>query len=201
MKKAILVLTLFLVAAMPAYAKQHSSDFGFTMDIPDGWLVLGREEVKKNPDLFNFDNPQLSGMSKDVIADIRDKVQSGQVELYMHSGVGSDSFTNNVNVIKQTGQIPTNAAGVKKDCDAMPDAYAQAFGKPIKFYQCELRTVAGLNSIFVVNDGGVDGTIIVQYQIQKSDNVLLVITGTFTNQTLSRERPGFEAMVRTFKIR
>ena len=71
MKKAMLVLTLFLVAAMPAYAKQHSSDFGFTMDIPDGWLVLGREEVKKNPDLFNFDNPQLSGMSKDVIADIR----------------------------------------------------------------------------------------------------------------------------------
>lgn len=42
MKRPILILVLSPLLATAAYAKPHASGLGFTIDVPDGWVVLSQ---------------------------------------------------------------------------------------------------------------------------------------------------------------
>ena len=45
-------LVALVMAGSPAYAGDYTSSFGFGISVPDEYLVLTRDEVQKNADVF-----------------------------------------------------------------------------------------------------------------------------------------------------
>lgn len=202
MKKFPHILLIFLqCVCLPAFAANHISSFGFSMDLPAGWTVFSQQEVKDNPDLFDLTkNPIFSKMDPNVVQMIQQKLQSGSIELYFHYGVGSATFTDNINIIKQIEQIPPDTAGLQKLCAELPAELSQAMGQETTIYQCSLTKVGGKNTLFLEFGGAVQQTRSVQYQIQKSGNIAVIITGTFTAETLEKERATLAQMMQSVKF-
>ena len=58
MRRYTLVVLVIFIFVTPVYGKEYQSSFGFTIDIPEHWLVLTRQELKENPDLFALGSDQ-----------------------------------------------------------------------------------------------------------------------------------------------
>ena len=200
MKKLSFVALASALFVLPAFAGQHTSSFGLTLTLPDGWTAYGKQEVKANPDLLNFDKPGLSKADPNLIRQIKAKVEAGQLEMFMHDGVGNDSLTDNVNIIKEAGAIPNTKEDLKKMCADLPGEFSSYFGHPVDLYQCDLTTVAGKDAMLIEFDGALQGSRSIQYQIESAAGVTVIITGTFTNETLEQERSVFLGIVRSIKF-
>lgn len=201
MKRSALILLALSYVSLSAVAANHVSNFGFSMDIPSGWSVLGQQEVKDNPDLFDFtNNPALSNMDPTIRQILQQKIASGSIEFYFHTGVGHPGFTDNINVVKMLAQIPTSDGDLQQTCSQVQPYLSKALADDIKVYQCSLTKVGGKNAMFLEFGSEAKQTRSIQYQVQKSDNVALVITGSFAMETLVQERAGFTAMMQTLKF-
>jgi hypothetical protein len=200
MPRTLIGILLFILLTATALAVQHTSGFGFHVDIPTGWLVFSQEELKANPDLFDLDSPALKKINPQMLEQISDKIKSGSIEIYINPSAGSTTFADNINTLKQIGQLPVNPADTKTLCAQIPDELSQAFGKLIKLYQCKHTMVGGRSAMLMEFDGVIDNTRSIQYQVQKSDNVLLIITGTFKLETLEQERPVFSGIAQSIRF-
>jgi len=145
------ILTLLIFVSL-ASGETHHSSFGFSIDIPSHWLIMSGEEIKKNPDLFNFDTGAFKNADKNFLQQIKNQVAQGKAELYFNKKTSDSYFLDNINVSKGFGRIPQNNSEMKKECDNLPSEFAKLFGKPIKFYSCELKKISGLNVFFIEYD-------------------------------------------------
>jgi len=203
MKRSIPVLMLSSLLAAAAYAKPHASGLGFSMDIPDGWLILSQAEAKRNPGLFDPARPEFAGMGKDGVASLKAQVEGGAMERYLHTGVGSSGFTDFITVIKDQGQVPAADADVKNTCGDLADeltAEALDAGKAAQLYQCGPIMVAGRAALFFVEDGSDPGTKVIEYQVQQSAGQILILGGTFATPVFDQERARFDAMVNSITM-
>jgi hypothetical protein len=200
MKRYTLVVLLIFIAITPVYGKEYKSSFGFTVDIPEHWLVLTKEELKENPDLFDFDKKRFVNLDKDLLKSIDSKVKSGQVEFYFNQKTSDSSFADNINVIKQIGKIPENNTQLREVCNPAPKQFSSFFGREIKVYQCKLVDINDLKSLFLEYDGALEGTRTIQYLIQKSPGVQIMITATCKNSVLDTIRKEFNRIVLSIKM-
>lgn len=200
MPRTLIGILLFILLTATAFAAQHTSAFGFHVDIPASWLVFSQAELKANPDLFDLNSPELKKINPQLLEQISDKIKNGSIEIYFNPSAGGPTFADNINTLKQIGQLPMSAADTKTLCAQLPDELSQAFGKLIKLYQCKHTMVGGRGAMLVEFDGVIDSTRSIQYQVQKSENILLIITGTFKLETLEQERPVFSGIVQSIKF-
>jgi hypothetical protein len=96
-------------------------------------------------------------------------------------------------------QLPQSDIECRKRCNELPNALSNAYGKPIKVYVCEPRKVAGLTAFYTEFDGVVDATRSMQYEIQKSSSVEIVLTATCKNNRLETIRKEFEDIMDSFR--
>lgn len=200
MKKFACVIGFALTFCAAAQADAYRSNFGFSMDLSADWLIMSQQQLQNGVSVLNSDNPRFIGMDSGVLRQVAEKVNNGEMEVYFHKGVGAGGFVNNVNVIRQSARIPADAAELKQTCDQLPSAFSQYFGHPISLYQCALVSVDGKSALLLEFDGALGGTRGIQYQIQKSGDTTLVVTGTFTNGTAEKERTVFAHMVTSMKF-
>jgi hypothetical protein len=201
MKTFILIFLILVVWSTGALAEQYSSPFGFSMNIPSHWLIVSAEEIRKNPDLFNFNKEIFKNVNPSMLEQIKEMIVSGRVEMFFNQKTGDGSFNDNINVFKRTGQLPQNASESKKACDGLPGQLASAYGKPTKVYSCGTKKVSGLNAVSTEFDGVVEGTRSMTYEIQKSPSIIIVLTATCKNKTLSIIKKEFEDMVTSIKMK
>lgn len=201
MKKHVLAFVILAFWISPSSAETYESPFGFTVDIPSHWLVVSKQEVKENPDLFNFEGEPFKNTNKAMLEQVKSVVSSGKVELYFNRDTSARHFTDNINVTKTFGRLPQTVSEKDKACEQLPRILSEGFGKPITLYECGFREVAGLNAFYADYDGIVKGTRNIQYQIQKSPNAILVITATCKNQTLQTIRKEFEDIMASLELR
>src|SRR5579872_7419490 len=150
MKRSSFISLILLSASLPAVAANHVSGFGFSIDVPSGWAVLGQQEVKDNPDLFDFsNNPALSKMDPSIRQVIQQKVASGSIEFYFHTGVGRPGFTDNINVVKLLDQVPATDGDLQQACAQLPAYLSKVLADNIKVYQCARTQVNGKNAMFL----------------------------------------------------
>ncbi len=206
-KLSALVVTGLLVAcahapasAPSAQSAPYQSAFGFSVDMPSDWTVMGRQELKDNPDLFSADNPRFKEMDQALLKQVIEDIRAGNMEIYYHTGFGNAGFADNVNAIKNIGKIPATAAELKDVCGQLPGQFSRYFGHTIAMYQCSLTKVGGKNALWLEFDGALRGTRSIQYQVQKSENVTIIITGTFAEATLADERDAFTHIVMSMKM-
>ena len=195
MRRYILVVLLIFIAITPAYGKEYKSSFGFTVDIPEHWLVLTKEELKGNPDLFDFDKKRFENIDKNLLKNIDSQIKSGQVEFYFNQNTSDSSFADNINVTKGIGKIPENNTQLREVCNLAPKQFSSYFGREIKIYQCKLVDINNLKSLFLEYDGAIEGSRNIQYLIQKSPSVQIIITATCKNSVLDTIRKEFNRIV------
>jgi len=201
MKRYIFVVLIISFFIAPVYAKEYQSSFGFTVNIPEHWLVLTRQELRDNPDLFNFDKKEFGNVDKNVLKDVISRIESGSVEIYYNQETSDNAFSDNINVVKTIGRIPENDGELGEVCSLLPGQLSSAFGREIKIYQCKLKRLNKLDSLFLEFDGVVEGTRSIQYQIRKSSSISIVITATCKNTTLEKMRNQFEDIVYSIKMK
>ena len=200
MKKIIFSILILVSWSASLSAETYHSSFGFTINIPSHWLILSKQEVKDNPDLFDFEKESFKNTDKAMLNQIKNMVLSGKVEVYYNQNTSDIYIMDNINVLKQIGQLPHTISESKEACRSLPGEFSRAFGKHINFYDCGLRTVSGLNAFYSEFDGIVDGTRSIQYQIQKSPSVIIILTATCKNQNLKVIKKEYEDIVSSFKI-
>jgi len=201
MKKMIFTI-LILVSWSPSLsAETYHSSFGFTMNIPTHWLIVSKQEVKDNPDLFNFENEIFKNTDKALLNQIKNMILSGKIEIYYNQNSTNTYFRDNINAFIRIGRLPQTVSASKEACRNFPDELSRAYGKHIKVYNCGLKKVSGLNAFYSEFDGVVDGTKSIQYQIQKSPSVVITLTATCKNQSLSIIKKEFEDIVSSIKIK
>ena len=204
MRRYILALVIFLVSITTGYGKEYQSSFGFSVDIPEHWLVLTTQELKDNPDLFDLDKldeKKFGKVNRDLLKSVIGRIQSGAVEIYFNQETSDIHFSDNINVVKIIGKIPENDNQLREVCDSLPEQLSSVFGRRIKAYQCKLKSVNNLDSLFLEFDGMVKGTRSIQYQIQKSSNVQIIVTVTCRNATLERVKKEFEDIVQSIRFK
>ena len=196
----VLVVFIIFLAITPAYGKEYQSSFGFTVDIPTHWLVLTRQELKDNPDFFDFDKKEFGSIDKNLLKTITSTIKSGRIEFFFNQKTSDSSFSDNINVAKQIGKIPENETQLREMCDSLPEQLSSYFGRKIECYQCKLKDINGLKSLFLEFEGVIEGTRSIQYQIQKSPSVQIIFTATCKNSVLDTIREEFERIILSIKM-
>ncbi len=198
LKKIVLSFVILIIWSTPSSGEVYSSAFGFSINIPSHWKVLDRYEVKSNPDVLDFSGRK--NMSKALINEIKGKILSGEVEYYFLQNIPINII--NINVFKYAGQLPTTLSGVNDTCRRNREDAYKHIGERTKFYECRLRNAAGLNVLYMdyelVYSSGETARLI-QYQIQKSGNVIVTLTlACYDQQQLGIIRKEFEDIIASF---
>jgi len=199
MGRLVFLLLMLVLAGCSGDAARDQDSFGFSIDVPDNWIVLSRQEVRENPDLF--DGLSIEGVSPDVMKNFETRVESGSVEMYFRQEEGVASFADNINVIKQLQVLPETAGDLKKYHEALPAEFEKAFGRRLKLHESRLAEVGGRNAVFLEFEGVVPNTRSMQYHVAKSKSVSLIFTATCKEATLEDVRPEFEAMIKSIRFR
>ena len=110
MKKIIFSLLILIMWALPLSAEMYNSPFGFSIDIPSHWLIMSSKEIKDNPDLFDFKKEQFNNFDKESLNLVKNKVASGQTEVYYNKKTSNLRFSDNINVMKSIERLPQTAS-------------------------------------------------------------------------------------------
>jgi hypothetical protein len=201
MKRVVASVLVLLGWAVAARASDFRSSFGFTLSVPDDWLVLTKEAIKDNPALAD---PQPSGagsIDSNVLKDLVAKVQSGSIEFLYNRTTSDATFSDNINVrLGGQGMIPSSPEAVEAQCTAYAQALAKAVGRRLSVAKCEDRSVEALKAFYVEYEGRVAGTVTMQYQLVRPDNKMLFVTATCKRATLDTFRSDFEAIVKSIRF-
>jgi len=196
-------LAALVIAASPARAGDYLSGFGFGISVPDEYLVLTQDEVQKNAGVFLEDDgdDRMREVSSTMRRVVYDRVEAGQLEIFYRTEGGDIAFVDNVNVMMQKAQLPANARQLQEICQILPEEFSRLFGRPIGMENCEMRAIAGRSALYLAFDGALLGTKTLQYQIQRSDGMMLILTATSTENNIPRMLGEFEVMVSSIRVR
>lgn len=204
MKKTILALMVaaMFVGIQPVYADTYQSKtLKYTVDLPAGWHVLDNQRLRTNPELLkaavdNANKGAWKGSNKTMTEDVRNMVNSGNVEYYVNPQYPGSIIT--VNQAK--GKIPANDADLLKMCESLPSELAQIAGRPMQVYKCEGGSVAGSNGLYLVADGYTPGSKSLQYEIQQSPDQMLIFTAVCKEQGCAEIQQAFSGMVNSLQF-
>ena len=201
MKKIISVLLIFFASSSITFAKEYESSFGFSINVPEHWLVLTQSEIKNNPDLFDFENTDFGNIDKNLMKQVINKIKTGNTEMYINQNTSDYTFSDNINIMKNIGRMPTNIDEVNKYCNDLAQQLSHYFGRKINLYQCKTTTINNILFFYTEFDGAMNGTINTQYSFQKSPSVQVIITCTSKNKTTEIIRKEFNNMINTIKLK
>jgi hypothetical protein len=105
-----------------------------------------------------------------------------------------------MNIMKHVGKIPENNRQLREMCGSFPKQLSSAFGRKIECYQCKLKEINGLTFLFLEFEGVLEETRSLQFQIQKSPGVQIIITVTCKNSVLDTIREEFERIISSIKM-
>lgn len=196
-------LAALVSTASPARAGDYLSGFGFGISVPDEYLVLTQDEVQKNADVFLEDDgdDRMREISSTMRREVYDRVQAGQLEIFYRTEGVDITFVDNVNVMMQKAELPANARQLQEICQILPEEFSRLFGRPIGMENCEMRAIAGRSALYLAFDGALLGTKTIQYQIQRGDGMMLILTATSTEHNIPRMLGEFEVMVSSIRVR
>ncbi len=204
-----MVFVWAIATAMPAWAGEYESGFGFGISVPDIWLVLTRNEVIESADHFRGESGESSAdQGSDGLGSVPlpmrqavyERVRSGEMEMFYRRPEKPGRFVDNVNVMKQFADLPNTQKQVVGICRALPTEFSRIFGRPIAVDVCEMRERIGRRALYLQFDGAVPGTTTLHYQLQHGLGETLVFTATTAIANLPRVMSEFEGMISSIRI-
>jgi hypothetical protein len=191
---------LFSLTAAGARAAKHTSQFGFSIDLPSGWTVLSAKEIKSNPELFTAGFRQLGSVDPGFLRLLRERIEGGKLEMYFHQGDGAGTIAN-INATQGTGAVPATKADLDAYCDRYTKILGNMMHKTITFRACQQRQLPAGVATYVESAGIREGTRTVQYQIPKSSGAFLTLTGTFSDKVFPKMNDTFDRVVYSLTLK
>lgn len=182
-------------------SSEYKSDLGFTVRIPDHWLVLTRQEVSDNPDLFIDDYLGSIVSDRDFIESIEKVIKSGGVEFYLNRASANTDGVENISVSKIIDRLPQFEYQLDKYCSSYHSMIENLLSERMQLYQCKFMRVNGLKTVFIEIDGLYDNSRSMVWGIQKSPNIVVLFTATIGLKTLKQTRPEVEEIVNSVDLR
>ena len=202
MKHVLFVVLMVVTFAPQSYAETYRSSFGFTFDIPDHWIAVTKQEIDENATRFEESSrgSDFASVAPQRMQQTVDHITSGSVEIYLNEETADETFTDNVNITLKSNRISDDPRYLKRLCPVMPSELSRAYGKLVGLYQWDARGLNGRTALYLEFDGAVQGTLSMQYQIEKSPTETVVITATAKDTTLRQTRADFQKMMRSVKF-
>jgi len=197
--KGWLVALLISAVAARSLAKDIRSPMGFSLRVPDTWLVLSGAEVKANPDLLESTFSKLGPMDKSLLQTIRTQMESGLMEIYFSDKTYPDGRAT-VNVIKLIEAVPTTPADVEAMCKTFPANAERAYRRPITMNSCGARKVAERPGLYMEYTGLKTGWFTVSYLIALSPSIEVTVTGTFPLASHRESLKEFDRVVQSISF-
>ena len=196
---AILVAAL---CASTARAGDFSSRFGFGISVPEVWQVLSQSEVADNAGVFSGETPNdaMAGVPASMREAVVDRIRAGELEIFYRRDGVTDGFVDNVNVMTQQTNLPSDRPQIDQLCRLLPAEFSRVFGRPIGMERCEVRERAARRALYLQFDGAIPGTTTLQYQLQRQRGETLVLTATAADANLPRMLGEFEQMVASIRL-
>ncbi len=165
----VLLLAL-LFTSTGLEAKDYKSVFGFTADFNNKWLVISRQTLKENKDLFN--SPELQGLSPAVIERVIEVVDSGRMELMYRRG-DDKQFADNINFMLLTTD-KLQLSYPKNSCEAVKKSLKVHYKRETDstLYSCGYREVGEVGMVMMVFDGAIIGTTNYSYQFHSPEGTV-----------------------------
>ena len=200
MKRVVASVLVLLGWGVAARATDYQSSFGFTLSIPDDWLVLTKEAIKGNAAFTDAQDARAGKINPELLRDLKAKVESGSIEMFFDRATSDGTFADNINVMVRRGQIPGAPDKLQQVCEAYPAKLAKYAGRNLAVVRCETRDLGATEAMYVEFEGIIAGTVTMQYQIPRPNNELLLVTATCKQASLQRIRAEFEAIVRSIRF-
>lgn len=183
------------LAATPLAAAEYRSSLGFHAQVPETWLIVSRDTIRANPELFQ--DVSLPGADPLMVEAIRARIERGEIDFLFRVRTGGDGadFADNINALAQPGTLPGSAEELRAICPQFAAALTGAFGRDIELHACELREPSGRDALYVEFDGSVPGTRSAQYQIAGARGGLLVLTATADGRRTGEVFADLDALV------
>ncbi len=197
----LLLVGLLLGVARTSYAEELNSSFGFTAQVPEGWIIFSRAELRENSDLFEgiAELPGFGDADSRAVAQIEAQIRAGKIEVLFRTAGSEPGFVDNINVVKQIGRLPS-ASGADAYCKSSGAELAKVVGRSLEFYECSAANGLSSFAIYTEFEGIVPGTRSMQFQIRKSQNVMVVVTATASNGTADDVRPDLHSMAKSLRF-
>ena len=193
MRKKWCLLILLAVAMFPfqvSIAKQsghYKSALGFEAVVPDGWLLVDSKTLKENPNLLGtLPEEKMKGIDSHLLNVMKGKIKSGEVDMFFNKFNTHLDFSDNVNAQKYIGVLPANDDELSVVCSQLESVLAQIFGRKVTMEACELNNIGKNNAFYVKAEGALPGSVMMQYQFQADNAVLLIVTATAHNESVER---------------
>lgn len=198
--RSTLLLAILLMAPSVVGATELRSEFGFTAQVPDGWFILSRDELKQNGDLLEelFSSPELAGVDPSMVRRVEQVIRSGQAELLFRESL-DDGFASNVNIIEQTGRLPEEEE-IERFCLAIGEQLQKAAGRPIEVFACRIADGLPFHAVYLDFEGMVAATRSVQYLIRKSKGVHIIATATASDDSIGAVRAELDSIVASLRF-
>ena len=202
LKNLTLSLLAILTFSASALAETFNSSFGFGIDVPSQWLIWSSQEIRNSHERFNeaFENNFFKNADKAFLEEVRNKILTGQCEIIFCQNTPGLDAKDNINIIEVRGYLPTSIKDSKELCDIYSAYISNLLGVPIKVSAVGLTKTAGLNALHLDYIGVAANTRCIEHQIQKSEDVIIVLTGTCSNQNYEAFKKYFADIIATFSL-
>jgi hypothetical protein len=204
-----LVVVWMIATAMPTWAGEYESGFGFGISVPEVWLVLTRSEIVESAGHFLIEPGEESGVANSgglgsvplaMRQAVYERVRSGEMEMFYRRAEEPRPFVDNVNVMTQPADLPNTAEELVGICRALPTEFSRIFGRPIAVDVCEIRERIGRRALYLQFDGAIPGTTTMHYQLQHGLGETLLFTATTVISNLPVVMGEFEGMISSIRI-
>jgi hypothetical protein len=204
MKKTMAaVLSAVLLFGFSAFAGTYQSDFGFRLELPQGWTIVSKKGVKEKPEIVKavFEtaekNRTLLDMPEALFNKLQEKISGGDVEYYYKT----DSPNFSISVYQDNGSIPASPDTAREACRSLPEDLVKVSKNPsVKVYECRLAVLGNTPALYVAADAYERGQKYVQYMVQKGPNEVLLFSATSSgNQDFDSMKAAFDDIMKTYQ--
>ncbi len=196
--KPLLILPLLFLFLIPyAQATTYQSRYGFTVDVPDRWLVVTQASIAAAPEQFQAHTAEspYGVIDRALLRTVVSRVQTGKVEIYLKQSTTDPTAADHIQVTQRSGTLPTDTGDVRKACKGLESYFSKQFGRTIVVYNCGVDRIRGRPALQLEFDGVQRGTRSMQYRIQGTATTTVLITATSNTATLDQVRPDFRRIV------
>jgi len=193
---ALIAAPLCASAADPTSSSR--STFGFAVELPSGWVLLGPNEAAGKTARLTPNQLGLKASQKDL-DEYCQRVKKGKVEFYLDALLSTEQFTNNISLQLEdeandySGYTPEE---IRTFCTTLSADLSKTWGEPVSVKGCE---VVSSNNSAVLAFSYIVPTqekFILQYVIpfNEKQTMLLVGGGHLNKEVIGRMQMAIRAL-------
>ena len=175
----LFIILLWLNLPSQSQAKQHTSSFGFSYELPEHWVVLSKEEAGMR---FAPQTTQSLGSvgytrSQKVSDDLLTKIKSEQVEFLFDTKHSTPEFDSHISIQLKQSRAASSSKAIERACSSIEEDLETVFSNKVDLIQCDREVLNEFEFLTYSYKDAYPGTTTLQHEFQITHNVTLVLVG------------------------